>query len=120
MIHVVASHDVMVMPQWVPSYERMVRAHRGDNTDDQYRLWWVERASHGADPGVTCHALRDLVSWVEDGIAPPRSTSYSITRDGGILLADSAAERGGTQPLVQVTVNGGVRADVKVGEKVSF
>lgn len=66
------------------------------------RLWWVEHAPHGAPQilgpaltplkdsgvwksrlvdydGVTAQALRDLVEWVEDGIAPPPSTGYSMT-----------------------------------------
>jgi hypothetical protein len=70
--------------------------------------------------GVSCQALRDLVSWVEDGIAPPRNTSYRFTNEGGIVLPESAEARGGVQPVVTASANGGIRADVKVGEPVTL
>jgi hypothetical protein len=121
MIHLACTHDVMVMPAWIPRYERLVRYHLADRTDDQYRLWWMENADHGGPyTGATVEALRGLIAWCEDGIAPPSSTSYRVSDDGGIILAASAAERGGIQPVVQATVNGGVRAEVKVGESVTL
>jgi hypothetical protein len=38
-IQVQAAEDTMVMPAWVPAYERLVRANLADQTDDLYRLW---------------------------------------------------------------------------------
>jgi len=62
--------------------------------------------------------LVDLCRWVEEGIAPP-STAYEYA-DGQVTLPDTAAERGGIQPVVTVTVNGGVRADVGAGTPVTL
>jgi hypothetical protein len=121
MIHLACTHDVMVMPAWIPRYERLVHDHLGDRIDDHYRLWWMENADHGGPyTGATVEAFRCLIAWCEDGIAPPSSTSYRVSDDGGVVLAASAAERGGIQPVVQVTVNGGARAEVKVGESVTL
>ena len=36
------------------------------------------------------------------------------------MLPPKASDRGGIQPVVALTVNGGARADVKAGEKVDF
>jgi hypothetical protein len=119
MIHVVASHDAMVMPAWIPSYERLVRAARGAATDNYYRLWWAENGTHGSlYSGVTAQALRDLIGWVEDGTPPADSTSYRCTEDGGVVLPETAAERRGVQPVVRAWANGGVRAEIAVGEPV--
>jgi hypothetical protein len=70
--------------------------------------------------GVTAQALRDLVAWVEEGVAPPASTDYEMTSDGGITLASGAKERGGIQPVIVLTVNHGSKVEVKVGKPVRF
>jgi hypothetical protein len=142
-IHVNATHDAQVWPNGVAAYKAKVRADKGDPIDESYRLWWVEHAPHGAPQvlgpaltrerrpgvwrsrlvdydGVTAQALRDLVAWVEEGVAPPASTDYEMTTDGGITLAASAKERGGVQPVVGLTVNDAAKAEVKVGEPVRF
>jgi PKD domain len=143
MIHVNATHDAQVWPNGVAAYQSKVRADKGDRVADSYRLWWVEHAPHGApqvlgpaltplkDPGiwksrlvdydgVTAQALRDLVQWAEHDLDPPPSTAYAMTTDGGITLADTAAARGGVQPVAGATANGGSRAEVRVGEPVRF
>jgi hypothetical protein len=143
MIQIVGTHDSMIMPTWVPPYERLVRAHHGDETDDHFRVWWVENAPHGSpeylltwstpetDPGVwrsrlvpydgvASQALADLVRWVEDGIAPPASTGHRFTRDGGLVLATSASERAGVQPVVSVSASCGGRVRARVSEPVTF
>ena len=143
MIHVNASHDSMVWPTGVAAYERKVAQHQAERIDDVYRLWWVENAPHGApeflgpavtpekDPGVwrsrlvgydgvTAQALRELVSWVEDDVPATSNTTFFFTDDGGLVLGRTAEERGGVQPVVWATANGGVRADVKVGDSVRF
>jgi PKD domain-containing protein len=68
--------------------------------------------------GVTAQALRDLVVWVEEGTAPPPDTAFTMTNDGGIKLETEAGRRGGVQPVVAATANGGSRAEVKVGQPV--
>src|SRR5690606_5143668 len=64
-------------------------------------------------------ALRDVAAWVEKGIPPPPSTSYKYV-DGQIEIPPTAAARRGIQPVVTLTANGGARADVKVGQPVTF
>ena len=50
--------------------------------------------------------LADLAAWVEDGSRAGRHQfDY---RDGEIILPKTAAERGGIQPVVSVTANGGL------------
>jgi Alpha/beta hydrolase domain len=141
MIHVNATHDAQVWPNGVVAYRAKVRRQAGDAIGERYRLWWVEHAPHGApqilgpaltpekDPGVwqsrlvdydgvTAQALRDLVAWVEEEVAPPTDTSFTMTNDGRIALEVDAVRRGGVQPVVVATANGGTRANVKVGEPV--
>jgi hypothetical protein len=142
-IHVACTHDTIVPLPSVGHYHRMVREHLGDRVDDLYRLWWVENAPHGAaelllawttpekNPGVwrsrligydgvIGEALRAIVRWVEDGTAPAPTTSYRFTGDSGLILADTATDRGGVQPVVRATANGATRAEVAVGEPVTF
>jgi hypothetical protein len=49
----------------------------------------------------------------------PPSTNYEFI-DGQVKLPDSAEERGGVQAVVQVSANGGLRAEVKAGEPVQL
>jgi hypothetical protein len=143
MIHVNATHDAQCWPNGCAAYGERVRSTMGDEADDHYRLWWVENAPHGApqmlgpaltnikDPnlwrarlvdydGVTAQALRDVVAWVEDGIAAPPTTGFTMTTDGGIKLAETVKERQSVQPIASATANGAVRAEVKVGEPVTL
>jgi hypothetical protein len=143
MIHVSCTHDTIVPLTSVGQYHRMVREQCGDRTDDYYRLWWMQNAPHGAaelllpwtlpekNPGVwrsrlvgydgaVREALLSIVAWVEEGLAPAPTTAYRFTPDSGLVLADSAAERGGVQPVVRAEVDGGLRAEVKVGQPVAF
>jgi len=69
--------------------------------------------------GVLQQALRDVSAWVEQGIAPPKSTEYEVV-DGQIRVPARAADRRGVQPVVTVTANDRARAEVAVGEDVQF
>jgi hypothetical protein len=142
MIHFSCTHDPTVPLPSVRAYARSVRAHHGEETDEHYRLWWVQNAGHypadflawlttDKDPGVwrsqlvtvgavADEALRSIVDWVENGTPPAPSTSYRFTDDSGLVLAPSAAERKGVQPVVQAAANGRSRAEVRVGEPVTF
>ena len=59
-----------------------------------------------------------MAAWVEQG-SNPRDTTFDF-RDGRIILPPSAAERGGIQPVVEVTANGEARAVVAVNEEVTL
>lgn len=112
-------------------YREKVNANLGNKADDNFRLWYTDRALHGdlsqqeyptqtvSYLGVLQQALRDLSAWVEKGIAPPATTNYKI-EDGQVIVPATAAERKGIQPVVTLKANGSERADVKVGEAVTF
>ena len=131
MIVVASLWDREAFPWQADWYRSRVEEHLGERTDDNFRLWYVDHALHhdGAnqeDPtrtisylGVLQQALRDVAAWVENGVAPPASTDYVVV-DGQVQVPPTAAERKGIQPVVTLTANGGERADVRVGEPVTF
>lgn len=137
MIVVEAMLDEAAYPWQADWYRRQVQKALGERIDDQFRLWFVDRAMHtGPWPsrneprparttrtvsyvGVLQQALRDVAAWVEQGLPPPASTAYQVV-DGQVVAPPSALERKGVQPVVALTANGGVRAEVAVGEAVSF
>jgi len=69
--------------------------------------------------GALSQALLDVSAWVEKGIAPPESTSYTIA-DAQVNLPDTAGNRKGVQPLVALKANGGIKTVIKIGEAVEF
>jgi hypothetical protein len=137
--------DEAAFPWQADWYRRRVMAQQGPGYTDRYRLWFVDRAMHvnpsrylspneGDQPqqghgptdtqvvaynGVLHQALRDVAAWAERGVEPPAETSYRVV-DGQIEVAADAAERRGVQPVVTLTVGGGERADVAVGESVEL
>jgi hypothetical protein len=112
-------------------YRSRVKENLGDSTDRYFRLWYTDHALHGDvsiedDPtrtvsylGVLQQALLDLSAWVEKGTAPAATTNYKVV-DGQVIVPQTAEERKGIQPVVTVKANGGKRADVKVGQQVTF
>jgi hypothetical protein len=142
MIVIAASLDSMIWPTKLSPLDRHFRQTLGDKVEDTYRFWWVENATHGPPEmgalvskerspkvwrtrlvdyaGPAKQALLDVAAWAERGIKPPNDTNYAIGRNGQLLLSPNAAERGGVQPVVRLAVNGGARADVRVGEPVRF
>ncbi len=137
MIVVEALMDEAAYPWQADWYRTLVKRALGPGLDDQFRLWFVDRAMHpGPFPsrsesrparttrtvsyvGVLQQALRDVSAWVEKDLAPPPSTEYEVA-DGQVVVPPTAAARKGIQPVVVATVNGGTRADVAVGETVEF
>jgi hypothetical protein len=131
MIVVECLWDREAFPWQADWYRSRVEEHLGAETDDRFRLWYIDRALHAdsseqEDPtrtvsylGALQQALRDLAAWVEEDVPPPATTRYEVV-DGQVLVPATAAERRGIQPLVALTANGGERADVEVGEPVAF
>ena len=64
------------------------------------------------EPGIFQQSMQDLMAWAEKGIVPPPSTRYTI-RNGQVIPALLAADRHGLQPVMDLKVNGGTRADLK-------
>ena len=103
---------------------------------EKFRLQWTQNAEHipptflpNSSKRATStwlidyfpiieQGLADLIQWVEEGVAPPNTTFEFV--DGQVRLPATAAERGGVQPVVSVTANGGLRAEVKAGEAVQL
>jgi hypothetical protein len=112
-------------------YQSKVREAMGAAFDDNFRLWYNDHAQHTAPTtasmkthvisyqGILEQALRDLSAWVEKGVAPPVSTSFTV-KDGQVHVPPGAAARKGIQPVVDLKVNGGVRTEVTVGTPVTF
>jgi len=131
MIVVQALMDIDTFPWQADWYRTKVKAAKGEQFDDNYRLWFVDYAQHVPIPGpeaaartvlhrpVVRQALRDISAWVEKGIAPPASTEYKVV-DSQVLVPPTAAQRKGIQPVIQLTANGEARADIAVGDSVSF
>lgn len=131
MIVVECMMDQDAFPWQADWYRSKVEVNLGDRLDDRFRLWYVERAIHEdtekqEDPnrtvsylGIVYQALLDLSAWVEKGVRPPDSTSYRI-QDGQVMVPNAADLRKGVQPVVRLTANGGLRADIAVGQSVNL
>lgn len=111
-------------------YRDRVRETLGDRFNDNFALWFVERAHHEnpldalqrtqvtSFSGALQQALRDLATWVETG-RKPSETQYTVA-DSQIVVPPSAAARRGVQPVVELQANGRERAEVAAGEAVSL
>jgi hypothetical protein len=129
--------DEIAYPWGAEWYRSRIKQVLGDKFDDNYRLWYIDHSMHvppvvsklDIPPvittriinygGVLQQALRDLSAWVEKGIAPPASSVYKMM-GAQVEVPPTAKERKGIQPVVNLTVNGGERADVKIGKKVKL
>jgi hypothetical protein len=119
-------------------YEAELRRRLGDAADQMLRVWFVEHAQHvpatmlasTGHPevhaqlidyeGYVQQALRDLIDWVEFGKEPLPSDEYTYSPDNAVILAAGAEARRGIQPVVRAQANGDARAEVGVGETVTF
>lgn len=107
-------------------YRHKVEEYLGNATDDNFRLWYTDRATHGEtdDPtevvsyqSTLFQALLDLSDWVERGIIPSKTSAYEIN-DAQVMLSNDGPNRGGVQPVVTALVDGKERAEVAVGQQV--
>lgn len=131
MIVVAATMDESAFPWQADWYRKKVQQHLGGKTDENYRLYFFDHCFHddGAKTVDELHlvsylgglhqALLDLSDWVERGIEPPKTSGYTV-EDGQIILADSAKERGGLQPIVRISADGKKRYEAHIGEEVTF
>ncbi len=131
------THDSSLWPSQGVVYEAAVEQVQGPAAAaEKFRLQWTQNAEH-INPAmlpssptratstwlidytpIIEQGLVDLIRWVEEGVAPP-STAFEYSH-GQVSLPATADARGGVQPVVSVAANGGVRADVKVGEAVNL
>lgn len=129
------THDASLWPPQGVIYKRAVEQAQGEaKAREKFRLQWTENAEHVPPmllpsnpkratttwlidymPSIE-QGLADLAAWVEKGVVPAE-THYTFA-DGKVSLPATAAERGGTQPVVRVEVDGAVLAHAAVGEVV--
>jgi hypothetical protein len=131
MIAVESLMDIDALPWQADWYRTKVRDALGPRIDDNFRLWFIDHAQHtppvGAAAqartisyqGVLEQALRDVSAWVERGVPPPSNTRYTVVQSQ-VQVPPRAGDRGGIQPVVSLTANGRERADVGVGQLVTF
>jgi hypothetical protein len=123
--------DIDALPWQADWYRTKVKEALGNRLDSEFRLYFIDHAQHTPPVGVPAQArtvsyqgaleqaLRDVSAWVEKGVKPPASTNYKMV-ESQIEVPESAAARAGTQPVVRVSANGGVRAEVAVGASVTL
>jgi hypothetical protein len=130
MLLVQALMDIDALPWSADWYRSEVRRSLGIAAGDRFALWFIDHAQHD-DPatdtarahtvslaGVLQQGLRDLARWVETG-ARPSDTGYSM-KQSQVEVPLTAGERQGIQAVIDLRVNGGVRAEASVNERVSF
>lgn len=110
-------------------YKNMIIKNRGQEFCDQnFRLYFNDRCTHGGVDDATQvvsympilqQALLDLAQWVEKGIEPSPSTTYSIV-ETQVEVPEVATDRGGLQPSVKLSINGQERTEVKIGEETTI
>ena len=111
-------------------YRSQVKEALGPSFEDNFALWFIDHAQHDNPATTAAHAhtvsfagalqqaLRDLSAWVEKGVKPP-DTQYKIV-DSQVHVPATATQRKGIQPVIELQANGGVRAEVAVGQPVTF
>lgn len=131
--------DIDAFPWQADWYRTKVMQALGADYESRYRLYFTDHAQHtspgsslgapaltAAAPfartivytGLLQHVLRDLSEWVEDGKPAPSSTRYEVDDDNQVVVPLEG--RRGVQSVVTLTVNGGARAQIAVGQSVDF
>ena len=118
-------------PNCAAAYDRDVRARLGAETDRRFRLWWIERAAHltpVTPRGLTrlidyapsyAQGVSDVIAWVEEDVAPPASTRYTVSPDSAVVMPSEAEARRGIQPVVAAHGPDGTRlVTARPGESV--
>ncbi len=111
--------------------QKIALVHPNQNEKDLVRLWYVDHSLHDdrfhtidelrvtSYLGALRQALIDVAAWVEKGKEPLPSSNYKVNI-GQMEVADTAVERGGLQPVVQILCNGETCAHVKADTPVTF
>jgi hypothetical protein len=130
------THDASLWPPQGVIYQRAVEQAQGpEKARERFRQQWTQNAEHVPPmllpsnpkratttwlidymPSIE-QGLVDLAAWVEKDVPPPE-THYTFA-DGKVSLPATAKERGGTQPVVHVTVGGRTRCQARPGAPVT-
>jgi hypothetical protein len=91
--------------------------------DDMFRVYYQEHAGHsngGFVQGIFNQMVLDLVAWAEQGTPPKPSSRFTIDPTTQIVQPLEAVDRKGLQPVVNLTANGGDRAEVGILQPVNL
>lgn len=122
--------DIDSFPWQADWYRGAAQRSHGAGWQETFALQFIDNAHHEnpMTPIQRVHAvsygpalkqgLRDLARWVEEGTRPPE-TAYRV-ENAQVIVPGNAAQRGGVQPVIALTANGGPKAEVSVGEPVCF
>ncbi|WP_243076302.1 OmpL47-type beta-barrel domain-containing protein [Microbacterium sp. SS28] len=126
-------YDVDALPLHTDWYRKRVEQSLGAAAADSYRVYFNDRADHNLPGtvgdraaslvdynGIIEQALRDMASWVEEGVPAPASTEYDMKDSQVVVRLEDADTHGGIQPTAALTINGADRAEVETGQSVNF
>lgn len=115
--------DNLSWPLFNASYAEQIQRTLGpQKADAMMRFYLHDNGRHAAgagEPGIFQQSMQDMMAWVEKGVVPPPSTTYTI-RNGQVVPPDNAADRHGLQPVMSLTANGVARATVGVNQPVNL
>jgi hypothetical protein len=133
------THDSSGWPSGGTGYADDVSGAAPPALAAQFRFWWLDHAEHIPAASIPARsrpvpttrlidfgggheaALDAMVAWIERGVAPPQSTAFVLdAQDKGLRLPESADDRLGIQTVAIATANGAARAEVTVGDAVTF
>jgi len=127
--------DPASYPYVAAFYAQQVSAAMGAaQTAEMFRVYYNENSGHYAGGivegesgtrnvgtgGILNQALLDLAAWAERGVTPLPSTRYTLDPMNQVVLPEEARERRGHQPVVHLTANGQIRAEVGVNQPVNL
>ncbi|KAF0320486.1 hypothetical protein GQ607_012242 [Colletotrichum asianum] len=124
--------DSEAFPWHADWYKSQVKRTLRSSFDNNFRLWYNERADHFFEPvtenlkdfivdytGMYEHAMRSLCVWVEDGFQPPASTSYQV-QNSQVIPSGEADERHGIQPIFELSMTSSLTGNIQRGTEVNF
>ncbi|WP_197436604.1 MULTISPECIES: PKD domain-containing protein [Gluconobacter] len=137
MIMLASTMDVQAFSWGADWYRKKAMQEKGGQLWSSYRLWYMDNADHDpigpratTAPRAVDHivpyqgeyeqALLYLNDWVARDVAPPASTTYSISPDTQTVVTGPASRRLGVQPVVALTGNGREKIEVRAGQPVTF
>jgi hypothetical protein len=130
MLALEALMDIDALAWQADWYRSQVKEALGSQFENSFALWFVDHAQHDNPATTAAHAhtvsfagilqqaLRDLSAWVEKGVRPT-DTSYEVV-GSQVEVSSDAKDRKGIQPVIKLTANGGLRADVSINQPVTF
>lgn len=125
--------DESAFPWQADWYKKLIEKNKGAEASDFVRLYYMEHCMHtdceignSGDHqhivsylGALHQGLLLLSDWVEKGTVPPDNSGY--TMDGGqVIIPESAIDRKGLQPVVNLSSDGLTRVELAIGATAHF